>query len=152
MCGAIVCRGKILGMDDEALKSLIEGTVEKSAAETRRHLDTRVDALEERIEEFEERTTKRIDLLRDHVDDSNEKTLRHVDKRFEEMNHRFEVVAEDWSSKFDHVLEGIVNLDQKIDRRADALEEKMDTGLEETHALIKFSYDVLNARIRGEVK
>jgi len=109
-------------MTDEELKRILDALDERNRlarAEDREHFD----ASTARIEQKFETTTAEI--------------RRHFDATTEALKHEIQLVSE-----------ATLHLDAKLDRRVDALEEKVDRGFADTHAMIRFSHAELERRVR----
>jgi hypothetical protein len=60
----------------------------------------------------------------------------------EELRRHFDVVAERFDAKYDLLAEGILNLDEKMDHNDAAIREEMQHGFADTHALIKYAFNL----------
>jgi len=115
---------------DEELKEYLEATFARFSAENREQA--------ERL--FAE---SRADAERLFAD-----SRAHTERLNEESRRHFGVIAEDLKHEIKLVAEAVMTVDQRLTREVGRLEEKMDSGFSETHALIRFSHADLDGRVR----
>ncbi|MEA2488779.1 MAG: hypothetical protein QOH21_571 [Acidobacteriota bacterium] len=66
-----------------------------------------------------------------------------------DSRNQVEVAIEHFNDRFDLLGEAIALVDEKLDRKTSSIEDRMDRGFAETQAMIKFSHDELDRRVRA---
>lgn len=92
------------------------------------------------FETMQRETRGELALMRTDVASGFSSMRQEMHAQHIETRRLFEETIEHMNTRFDLVAEGLLNLDEKFDRRCDGLEEKIDRGLTETQAIIKFAF------------
>ncbi len=120
--------------------------------------DHRFEQLLHEIVELREHTDKGLRELREHTGEGlrelREQTGQDLRSLREEVctwiddtRRHFEILVEDVRGDVRLVAEGVATVNERLDRVEARLEDKMDKGFAETHALIRFSYRDLDRRV-----
>ncbi len=72
-----------------------------------------------------------------------------ADRLAADHRHQLEVAIEHFDQRLDRLAESIATIDEKLGRRIAASDEKMERGFADTQAMIKFSHDELDRRVRA---
>lgn len=72
-----------------------------------------------------------------------------ADSLARESRHQVELAIEHFDKRFDMLAESIASVDEKLQRKTAAIDERMERGFADTQAMIKFSHDELDKRVRA---
>src|SRR5258706_16456948 len=87
--------------------------------------------------------------LREESAVAHEVTRNDFRKTAEESRRHFEVLTERRDKRFDFLAEAVQTIDEKVDRRVGAVEAAIVNSAAETQAMIKFSHEELQRRVRA---
>ena len=131
-------------------------------------IDARFDQIDGRFEQIDSRF-EQIDSRFEQIDSRFEQSdsryeqsnsrFEQIDSRFEEMQRRndeahaetrrhFDVAQEAMHGQIQLLAEKVTMVDDRLTREAADIRTEMRQGFAETHALIKFSYNDLDRRVR----